>query len=132
MASSCPKQMTLSSGSMPISFICWMANRTVFSLWEATMMPIFFSCPLFFSSLMRRRHSVSVLWYISDVASKFGFVGSGYPKAAALALSYIQTITIISKLSSLSKKKIPGLDKRLAPVWRRSRSSDAWPAPGRW
>lgn len=77
MANSCPKQMTLSSGSMPNSFIFWMAKRTVSSLCDATIMAIFFSSPRSLNALIRLRHSVSVLWYWSEVASKLGLVGSG-------------------------------------------------------
>lgn len=87
MANNCPKQMTLSTGSIPNSFIFSMANRTVSSLCDATMIAIFLSSPLSLKAFILLRHSVRVLWYIALVASKSGFVGSGYPKAAALALS---------------------------------------------
>lgn len=54
-----------------------MANRTVSSLCDATIIAIFFgSWPASLSFLIRRKHSVSVLWYISVVASKLGLVGS--------------------------------------------------------
>lgn len=87
MANNWPKQITLSDGSIENSFIFSMANRTVSSLWDATMIAIFLSSPLSLKALILLRHSVSVLWYISVVASKLGLVGSGYPIAAALARS---------------------------------------------
>lgn len=40
MPNSCPKQMTLSSGEIPISSILLMAKRTVSSLCDATMIPM--------------------------------------------------------------------------------------------